>query len=109
MILGFGLGIVFFTLANTELTTVQIIPGVNTSLPLAALLLLSAGIGACCAWIFAGWTGMLDRTQALELKENQDRITKLENDLSRYQLNRMKALPFMKIQKDQSEKISEAV
>ena len=37
----FGLGTVFFTLENTNPTTVNVLPWMHFTLPLAALLLLS--------------------------------------------------------------------
>ena len=47
LIFSFGLITVFFTLANTNPTTVHVLPGVEYTLPLAGLLLLAAGLGAC--------------------------------------------------------------
>ncbi len=46
VMLGLALLTVYFTLENTSATTVNIVPGVSTSLPLPALLLVAAGIGA---------------------------------------------------------------
>ena len=88
LIFGFGLITVFFTLENTEPTTVHILPGVNHTLPLAGLLLLVAGIGAISAWFFAAWTGMLNNVEqfskASEFEAQQVRIQELETDLNRY-------------------------
>ena len=88
LIFAFGLLMVFFTLENTEPTTVHILPGVNQTLPLAGLLLLVAGIGAISAWFFAAWTGMLNNVEqfskASEVEAQQVRIQELETDLNRY-------------------------
>ena len=88
LIFAFGLLMVFFTLENTEPTTVHILPGVNHTLPLAGLLLLVAGIGAVSAWFFAAWTGMLNNVEQLskasEFEAQQVRIQELETDLNRY-------------------------
>ncbi len=88
LIFGFGLAMVYFTLENTTSTTVQIIPGVSTSLPLAALLLISAGLGAFLAWLFGAWIGMMRTVESQnsfkELEANQARIQELETDISRY-------------------------
>ena len=88
LIFAFGLLMVFFTLENTEPTTVHILPGVNQTLPLAGLLLLVAGIGAISAWFFAAWTGMLNNVEqfskASEFEAQQVRIQELETDLNRY-------------------------
>ena len=88
LIFSFGLLMVFFTLVNTAPTTVHVFPGVQYTLPLAALLLLVAGIGATAAWLFASWSGMLNTVeqvkQAGEFEAQQVRIQELETDLSRY-------------------------
>ena len=63
LIFSFGLITVFFTLANTNPTTVHVLPGVEYTLPLAGLLLLAAGLGAVSAWFFAAWTGMLNNVE----------------------------------------------
>ena len=46
LIFSFGLITVFFTLANTNPTTVHVLPGIEYTLPLAGLLLLAAGVGS---------------------------------------------------------------
>jgi len=88
LIFSFGLLMVFFTLVNTAPTTVHVFPGVQYTLPLAALLLLVAGIGATAAWLFASWSGMLNTVeqvkQAGEFEAQQVRIQELETDLNRY-------------------------
>ncbi|EHA61786.1 lipopolysaccharide assembly protein LapA domain-containing protein [Synechococcus sp. WH 8016] len=84
----FGLGTVFFTLENTSPTTVNVLPWMHYTLPLAALLLLAAGIGAAAAWLFASWSGMLNTVERLgkatEFEAQQVRIQELETDLDRY-------------------------
>lgn len=88
LIFGFGLITVFFTLENTAPTTVQVLPGMQYTLPLAGLLLLVAGLGAVSAWFFAAWTGMLSNVDQLgkasEFEAQQVRIQELETDLNRY-------------------------
>ena len=88
LIFSFGLITVFFTLANTNATTVHVLPGMEYTLPLAGLLLLVAGFGAVAAWFFAAWTGMLNNvdqfSKANEYEAQQVRIQELETDLSRY-------------------------
>ena len=84
----FGLGTVFFTLGNTNPTTVNVLPWMHFTSPLAALLLLSGGIGAVAAWLFASWSGMLNTVERLgkstEFEAQQVRIQELETDLDRY-------------------------
>ena len=88
LIFSFGLAMVMFTLENTAATTVHILPGVSTTLPLAALLLLVGGIGATAAWVFAVWTGVVRKVEFLqnqaEMEAQQVRLRELENDLQRY-------------------------
>ena len=88
LIFVFGLCMVFFTLENTAATTVHVLPGLQYTTPLAALLLLAAGIGATSAWLFAAWSGMLNNVerfnQASEFDAQQVRIQELETDLNRY-------------------------
>ena len=88
LIFSFGLITVFFTLANTNATTVHVLPGMEYTLPLAGLLLLVAGFGAVSAWFFAAWTGMLNNvdqfSKANEFEAQQVRIQELETDLNRY-------------------------
>ena len=88
LIFVFGLSMVFFTLENTAATTVHVLPGLKYTTPLAALLLLSAGIGATSAWLFAAWSGMLNSVdrfnQSSDFDAQQVRIQELETDLNRY-------------------------
>ena len=88
LIFSFGLITVFFTLANTNATTVHVLPGMEYTLPLAGLLLLVAGVGAIAAWFFAAWTGMLNNVEqfskANEFEAQRVRIQELETDLNRY-------------------------
>jgi hypothetical protein len=87
LIFSFGLATVMFTLENTAPTTVRFLPGVTTTLPLAALLLVVGGIGATAAWIYAVWSGVVKKVEGLQSQEEQEaqqvRIRDLENDLQR--------------------------
>ena len=88
LIFSFGLAMVMFTLENTAPTTVQFLPGLSATLPLAALLLLVGGIGATAAWVFAVWTGVVKRVESqvdpTAMEAQQVRIRELEDDLQRY-------------------------
>ena len=88
LIFSFGLATVMFTLENTTATTVRFLPGISSTLPLAALLLVAGGIGATAAWIFAVWSGVVKKVETLqeqsEREAEQVRIRELENDLQRY-------------------------
>ena len=88
LIFSFGLATVMFTLENTAATTVKFLPGVSTTLPLAALLLLVGGLGATAAWVFAVWSGVVKKVETLsnpgEVAAQQVRIQELEEDVQRY-------------------------
>jgi hypothetical protein len=88
LIFSFGLAMVMFTLENTAATTVQFLPGVSFTLPLAAMLLLVGGLGATAAWVFAVWSGVVRKVEQLqdqgEMEAQEVRIRELENDLDRY-------------------------
>lgn len=88
LIFSFGLAMVMFTLENTAATTVQFLPGVSFTLPLAAMLLLVGGLGAIAAWVFAVWSGVVRKVEQLqdqgEMEAQEVRIRELENDLERY-------------------------
>ena len=88
LIFSFGLATVMFTLENTAPTTVKFLPGLSSTMPLAALLLVVGGIGATAAWVFAVWTGVVRKVEAVqaqgEMEAQQVRIRELENDLQRY-------------------------
>ncbi|MEI6360433.1 MAG: lipopolysaccharide assembly protein LapA domain-containing protein [Synechococcus sp. ELA619] len=88
LIFSFGLATVMFTLENTAATTVKFLPGVSTTLPLAALLLVVGGIGATAAWVFAVWTGVVKKVENLSTPDavtaQQVRIQELEEDVQRY-------------------------
>jgi hypothetical protein len=88
LIFSFGLAMVMFTLENTAPTTVMFLPGLTTTLPLAALLLLVGGIGATAAWVFAVWTGVVKRVESQvnpsDVEAQQVRIRELEEDVQRY-------------------------
>ena len=88
LIFSFGLAMVMFTLENTAATTVQFLPGVSFTLPLAAMLLLVGGLGATAAWVFAVWSGVVRKVEQLqdqgEMEAQEVRIRELETDLERY-------------------------
>ena len=88
LIFSFGLATVMFTLENTAPTTVRFLPGVTTTMPLAALLLVVGGVGATAAWVFAVWTGVVKRVESQmdpgEIEAQQVRIRELEQDVQRY-------------------------
>lgn len=109
LIFAFGLAMVFFTLENTAATTVHFLPGLQYTLPLAALLLVASGVGAISAWFFAAWSGMLNTVETVgkdeEMQAQQVRIQELETDLNRYRSTvetQLGLLPSAKVNADDS-------
>ena len=90
-----AMSMVYFTLENTSTATVYIIPGISGSLPLAALLLIASGIGACGAWLFAGWSDKLRGDEIQELETAKKRMKELESDFNRLKAKQNNLLPFM--------------
>ncbi|NQV10473.1 MAG: LapA family protein [Cyanobacteria bacterium] len=88
LIFSFGLATVMFTLENTAATTVHFLPGISSTLPLAAMLLVVGGIGATAAWVFAVWTGVVKKVELVQSQSDREaqrvKITELEADIQRY-------------------------
>ena len=85
----------YFTLENTALATINIIPGVSGSLPIAALVIISSGIGACGAWFFASWTDKIRLEEIKELENAKIRVKELEMDLNKMKVKQNNLLPFI--------------
>ena len=76
----------FFTLENTNSTTINIIPGISASLPVAALVIIASGVGACGAWLFASWTDKMRLEEIKELEDAKARMKELEMDLNKLKM-----------------------
>ena len=85
----------YFTLENTALATINIIPGVEGSLPVATLVIISIGIGACGTWLFATWSDKLRGEEIKELEETRNRMQELQNDFNRLKATQNNLLPVM--------------
>ncbi len=90
----------YFTLENTAFTTVNIVPGVSGSLPIAALVIISSGVGACGAWFFASWSDKIRGDEIQELELTKTRIKELEFDLNKLKTKQNNILPFMSFSPD---------
>lgn len=79
------IGLVLFSLQNTELATIQLIEDVEFEAPLAIELIAAAGVGALLAWLF----GLLSQLQRIvsarqnmrQIRQQEQRIQELEKDL----------------------------
>lgn len=85
-------GLVLFSLQNTELATVQVVEGVELEAPLALELIAATGFGAILAWLFS----LLSQLQGIvntrkttrQIRQQEKRIQELEKDLQ--QINQQK-------------------
>ncbi|AAP99713.1 MULTISPECIES: LapA family protein [Prochlorococcus] len=68
----------YFTLENTASTTINIIPGLSVSFPIASLVIISAGVGACIAWFFDSWSNKLRGDEIKELEDTKKYMKELE-------------------------------
>jgi lipopolysaccharide assembly protein A len=82
------LALVLFSLENTEPVAIRIVQDVQVQAPLAIELILAMGLGAVIAWIFSVWARLQQqlesRTTRLQMRNKEERIDELEQDLERY-------------------------
>ena len=78
-------------------------------LPIAALVIISSGIGACGAWFFAGWSDKLRGDEMLELEVTKNRIKELEMDLNRLRTKQNNILPFISFSGDKESYLDQEV
>ena len=62
---------------------------------IASLVIISSGIGACGAWLFASWSDKLRGSEIKELQDTKNRMKDLEIDLNRLKTRQNNILPFM--------------
>lgn len=70
-----ALALVLFSLQNTSLVFIQIIPQLTVEAPLAVELILAMGLGAILAWIFGVW-GALQKS--IEMRNKNVQIQNLQ-------------------------------
>lgn len=93
------LALVIFSLENTELTTIQVIQGIEFQAPLCVELILATGLGAVLAWIFGLWSRMqrmlTSREENRQVRQKDQRIQELEQDIERYKVELEEKLPLL--------------
>lgn len=81
------LGLVFFSLENTNQATVQIIEGIKIQAPISIELIIAAGFGAFLAWIFSLWSRLQrilsNRETARQMRQQEKQIQELEKNLQK--------------------------
>jgi len=99
LIFAIGLGLVLFSLENTEPTVIQVVPGYQVQAPLAIELIFAMGIGAVLAWLFSIWNRLQRQVDLLrqrrQLRQKDRKIEDLEQDLQGYkiELEQQRQLP----------------
>lgn len=82
------LALVLFSLQNTELVTIQVLPGYQVKAPLAIELILTLGFGATLAWLYSMWTRLARQIiafgQKRELKKKEKEVESLSKDVEAY-------------------------
>lgn len=81
----FCLALALFTIQNTELATIYIVPGVQVQAPIAVELLLATGLGAVFAWLFSMWTQLQRQLLSGPQRKQNVRIQELESKIEQYQ------------------------
>lgn len=81
----FCLALALFTIQNTELATIYIVPGVQVQAPIAVELLLATGLGAIFAWLFSMWTQLQRQLLSGSQRKQNVRIQELESKIEQYQ------------------------
>ncbi len=84
------LGLVLFSLENTNPATVQLIEGIEVQAPISIELIIATGFGAFLAWIFSLWSRfqriLLNRENSRQMRQQEKQIQELEKNLQK-QLN----------------------
>jgi putative membrane protein len=82
-------GLVLFSIENTQIAAINLIPGVQIEAPLSIELLLAIGTGAILAWIFSLWDQLQRQVESWkaqrELKQKNKKIEELEKTLAELQ------------------------
>jgi len=79
------LALALFTLENTNLGTIYILPGLQVQAPMAIELLLATGLGAVFAWLFSMWTQLQRQLLSSPQRKQKVRIKELESKVEQYQ------------------------
>ena len=71
-------------------------------MPIAALVIISSGLGACGAWFFASWSDKLRGNEIKELEDTKTRMKELEIDLNRLKTKQSNIFPFASFSSDKN-------
>ncbi|HIK34730.1 MULTISPECIES: LapA family protein [unclassified Thermosynechococcus] len=85
MIFVIGLGLVLFSIQNTDPVSIKFFEGKVIQAPLCIELIVAMGMGAVFAWVFNVWV-QVQRifTIRVEMEARDEQIAHLEADVERY-------------------------
>ncbi|AFY33430.1 lipopolysaccharide assembly protein LapA domain-containing protein [Calothrix sp. PCC 7507] len=90
------LALALFSIENTELSTIHIVPGVQVQAPIAVELLLAIGLGAVFAWLFSIWTHLQRQlVSSQQLRQKNVQIQELESKVKQYQADIQSLQPIL--------------
>jgi|694.fasta_scaffold114088_1 putative membrane protein len=70
-----ALALVLFSLQNTTPASIQIVPDLKVSAPIAVELILAMGLGAVLAWIFSVWSSL---QKSIDMRNKNVQIQNLQ-------------------------------
>jgi len=80
------LAFALFSIENTELGTIHIIPGVEIQAPISVELLITLGLGGVLAWLFSIWTHLVRlMSSGQKVRQKDAQIQELECKIEEYQ------------------------
>lgn len=99
LIFALVLVLALFSLENSELVTVQIIPGTEVQLPLSIEIIVAMGIGAFFTWMFTLWTGLqraiTDFSEYRKIKAKDRKVNDFKPDMEQLEAEIEKKTKFL--------------
>jgi len=91
-----SLALAVFSIQNTELTTIRILPGLEVQAPIAVELILAIGLGAVFAWLFSIWTQLQRQlVSSQQVRQKNVQIQELESKVQKYQADIQSLQPIL--------------
>ncbi len=80
-----ALALVLFSLQNTTSASIQIVPDLKVSAPIAVELILAMGLGAVLAWLFSVWSSLqksiVTRNKNVQIQNLQETVQNLSVEI----------------------------
>lgn len=79
------LALAVFSIQNTEVSTIRILPGLEVQAPIAVELILAIGLGAAFAWLFSIWAQLQRHlVSSQQVRQKNVQIQELESKVQQY-------------------------